>query len=58
MRMPWQRQVDAAAKVQVPMSETTECPNGMCSRRPTEAAAKTYGKPAAGQIESAVFALG
>ena len=42
---------------QVPMSES-ECPNGMCSRKPTGAAAETYGKPASGKLESAVFALG
>ena len=39
------------------MSES-DCPNGMCSRKPTGAAAETYGKPAAGKLESAVFALG
>jgi hypothetical protein len=30
----------------------------MCSRKPTGAAAETYGKPAAGKLEEAVFALG
>ena len=36
----------------------SDCPNGMCSRKPTGAAAETYGKPAAGKLEEAVFALG
>ena len=40
-----------------PMSGS-DCPNGMCSRKPTGAAAETYGKPAAGKLEAAVFALG
>ena len=37
---------------------TESCPNGLCHRKPTTAAAEPSGKPAAGGLETAVFALG
>ena len=48
----------AAAPLVICAMPDSDCPNGMCSRKPTGAAAETYGKPAAGKLEEAVFALG
>ena len=40
------------------MPETGDCPNGLCARKPTGAAADSYGNRPAGQTATAVFALG
>ena len=40
------------------MPQTGDCPNGLCARKPTGAAADSYGNRPAGQTATAVFALG